>query len=335
MWQCRRQSRSEHGELDRSYQGEAFYSQAMNMHSYSNLGLQGKTFYYRPRTSSDNTLRIWNVLIGSYCGLQFTYESDRVPALAGITRWFQKRYNLIPILGCWKELLVKQLSWEIHRSKMDTEPSFRKSNNLPSWTWLSQAWKELKFADSRYAVECISIRQISLKWEGEELTSNLIDSQLIVNGIIFQTQFTFFEKHGRFLSYVGATDSDLRFLKANPGFKGGSCVFDEADHLTAEHPVLWCTCLLLSITSNQGSITFRYLVLEEISSDTPEIAKRYKRTGCGGWRIQCAEAIFDDNPLIALKQLHDGQSTEHIPSENSYKTVERILAKAPVVLELI
>ena len=72
-----------------------------------------------------------------YSGKDFTFSTDRLAALAGVVKWYSKRFELTPMLGLWLETSSLDLGWmNIGRDCENAAPRRSTIDGLPSWTWL-------------------------------------------------------------------------------------------------------------------------------------------------------------------------------------------------------
>lgn len=89
--------------------------------------------------SCEDVLQTWRRLVEDYTTRDLTYETDRLPALAGLASW--TRALLRPgdeyLAGLWKLSLGRDLLWEV---EADSKVSRRLENGKkspPSWSWAS------------------------------------------------------------------------------------------------------------------------------------------------------------------------------------------------------
>jgi len=86
-----------------------------------------------PTLSTDRKLDAWYELIRRYSTLKLTYESDKLPALAGLASKAAKSLHKTYCAGLWKEDLPYGLLWVIRDSRRST----RLRTRVPSWSWAS------------------------------------------------------------------------------------------------------------------------------------------------------------------------------------------------------
>lgn len=77
----------------------------------------------------------WHEIIEQYSALHLTYESDRLPALAGLSD--QTRYNQRGeyLAGCWKDSLINDLLWQRFGESPRPRMGRTKDFSFPTWSW--------------------------------------------------------------------------------------------------------------------------------------------------------------------------------------------------------
>jgi hypothetical protein len=135
-------------------------------------------------TAPDQT---WWELMKDYSGRKFTFWKDRVPAMAGITRHFQKKLQATPLLGLWVDFMPRDLLWS--RALDSSVPTSSHLPTLPSWSWLSYPGKISWGGNILSLFIPIGLPTIhsvlldwSLTWASEPLTSDIKSTRLIIEG---------------------------------------------------------------------------------------------------------------------------------------------------------
>ncbi|TVY37357.1 hypothetical protein LOCC1_G006339 [Lachnellula occidentalis] len=173
-WQCRCASQTETG---LKFDGSAFNDISIAALPH---GAQMGT----------ETNEIWCNWMENYSRRHFTFPADRLPALAGITRYYQDATKDIPILGLWESTFHQDLLWR--RNHRD-EPTPNPIRNAPSWTWLSCPY-DISF-DCIYSKsddkDCeiqrhIKVLELAVKWDSEPLTSGIKSTRLLLDGPVTQ-----------------------------------------------------------------------------------------------------------------------------------------------------
>lgn len=84
----------------------------------------------KPRMINDQA---WELIVNQYDPTELTYEDDRLPALAGVTRRFAEIHGKTYLAGHWEEDLPSSLAW-IKPSPAKPRPLHQPT---PAWSWAS------------------------------------------------------------------------------------------------------------------------------------------------------------------------------------------------------
>jgi hypothetical protein len=87
------------------------------------------------RASEAGVSQNWNLVVGAYSAANLTMSRDKLPAIAGIARYFSTYKRCEYIAGMWKDgTLDAQLCWFIHDPRpRPPRPKWR----APTWLWVS------------------------------------------------------------------------------------------------------------------------------------------------------------------------------------------------------
>jgi hypothetical protein len=217
----------------------------------------------------------WQNLMSVYSHKQFTFSTDRLAALAGVVKWYSKKYDLIPLLGLSYERLSLDLAWQSVGRKGDGGVP-RKSTiaGLPSWTW--SVWDDLiqfpLFAGERPYVPFLRVIDCSINWVGEPMTSALKSVDLRVQAPIKTLKLTLPQGPDGFR------------LQLN-GLEKSEVILDELGWSSIPHRHSFQSetvdvLILARIRENwQAKSVVTFLVVEEMPGITA--FPRYKRIGAG------------------------------------------------------
>jgi hypothetical protein len=124
----------------------------------------------------------WYRMMEDYSRRTLSYETDKLPALAGITQSLQAHLKDTPVVGLWRNDLRRGLLWRaLEFTKKINYP------RMPSWSWASRSgvvnWNDMynEPPGSSTANE-LEIISIAISWTGQPLTSPLSDFKLKVAG---------------------------------------------------------------------------------------------------------------------------------------------------------
>ena len=111
----------------------------------------------------------WHQMVEEYSKLDFTFESDRLPALRGLITQFQSRETFKNVAGLWEGSLCFDLLWEARRSK---QPRSDK-REIPTWSWAVVTGKcgVVSYHDHNVLLPSsiqplAEIKSISCTWDG-------------------------------------------------------------------------------------------------------------------------------------------------------------------------
>ncbi|KAI8661908.1 HET domain-containing protein [Fusarium keratoplasticum] len=129
MWECAELHASEQEPLGCQFDYRVRDEGLLQLHNA--LG-QGASFV---------TDRYWRQVVERFSGLGITYNTDRLPALAGLAKAIQEETKDVYIAGHWKESLLPSLLW--FRLHTPTSDPVRLAD-APSWAWSSTS-SHIKF----------------------------------------------------------------------------------------------------------------------------------------------------------------------------------------------
>ncbi|KAK0642882.1 heterokaryon incompatibility protein-domain-containing protein [Cercophora newfieldiana] len=87
--------------------------------------------------------RIWSQVIEEYSGRNFTFFTDRLPALAGLASELARVWDDIYLAGLWRRTLIQHLAWHMssHGSQrwngLSKDANRTKRSGCPSWSWVA------------------------------------------------------------------------------------------------------------------------------------------------------------------------------------------------------
>jgi hypothetical protein len=93
------------------------------------------------QSDTENIASLWRTLVAQYSALQFTFESDRLPALSGIVAVIQSARPGLYLAGLWSDTLIIDMLWYVDDDlREDPLPSPTPTTSplsSPSWSWAS------------------------------------------------------------------------------------------------------------------------------------------------------------------------------------------------------
>lgn len=88
---------------------------------------------------SEEIASLWRTLVERYSALDFTFESDRLPALSGIVAAMQSSHSGVYLAGLWSDTLIFDMLWYVDDDETGKKPSSDYTLVSPSWSWASVA----------------------------------------------------------------------------------------------------------------------------------------------------------------------------------------------------
>jgi len=124
----------------------------------------------------------WYRLVEDYSARKFTFEKDRLIALAGVVSIFRTICRDIPLAGLWQNCLQRSLLWEV--SSIDKAKTPNLAHGIPSWSW-AYVDVPIQFPSIlEIRVSKINVVQASVTYTGQELTSRIASACLILSGLV-------------------------------------------------------------------------------------------------------------------------------------------------------
>ena len=234
----------------------------------------------------------WHNLMFTYSGKDFTFSTDCLAALAGVVKWYSKRFELAPVLGLWRETLSLDLGWQnVGKDCEGAAPRRSTIAGLPSWTWL--VWDGYVQSPLHKGVEAsvpfLRVIDCIINWVGEPMTSPLESVGLRIRAPL------------KTLMLTTPRDPDKKGLELN-GWEQSVVILDELGSSSIPYryaqPMTAHLLILARVRANlqdsESVVTF--LVVQ----DMPKVTEfpRYKRVGAG--HIKMMDVSVDDLLKLSL-----------------------------------
>jgi hypothetical protein len=134
--------------------------------------------------------RIWWKWMNEYWKREFTYSSDSLPAIAGITHLYQELTGDTPVVGLWKGGLPFDLAWYT----CPRSTTLMRESGMPSWSWvsishpfrrhISHYYEGYKGADCGTVFWQAQVAEIDIQWTERPLISPLRQAMICLKGSI-------------------------------------------------------------------------------------------------------------------------------------------------------
>ncbi|KAI0116746.1 HET-domain-containing protein [Daldinia grandis] len=134
--------------------------------------------------------RLWNDIIEAYLLKGITYDTDRLPALAGIAQPFYERGLGRYVNGLWETTLLSDLFWEASASYGVNYNIIAKRNTskeVPSWSWVSVSGS-FRYVSSTNVFEGIEIVRISYSPRTSRPLAEICAKSITIKGLLYRAR---------------------------------------------------------------------------------------------------------------------------------------------------
>lgn len=136
--------------------------------------------------------KIWRTWASNFSQRSLTFATDKLPALAGITQYYQDVTGCAPVVGMWDRSLLGDLLW-IRLRTADTDDDGESRWNVcefPSWSWLRCHNVRFDWFNSWFFIkktpdivnDHVALVACSVVWRGTPLTSVLRSAYICSRG---------------------------------------------------------------------------------------------------------------------------------------------------------
>ncbi|KAF4975364.1 hypothetical protein FDECE_18581, partial [Fusarium decemcellulare] len=245
--------------------------------------------------------RVWHEWIERYAARDFTFPTDRVTAIAGITGYYQQITDYSPLLGLWKESFAGDLLWlRIGPAKESGMPS------MPSWTWLSCNapvlfdFFRLSMQDTEDIEDHVRLLTCDITWSGLPMASSVQSTSLVIRGHLKDLRFRIATEAGSNPPYFHLEGEELDDSKPMPWSCAGQ--FDDASIVLDGFATY--TCLLVRCRSDEEyGCRETFIILEPMVSSLDETATEvagFRRIGLGSTRGKERTFLLDKETELRL-----------------------------------
>ncbi|KFY06776.1 hypothetical protein V492_07752 [Pseudogymnoascus sp. VKM F-4246] len=239
----------------------------------------------------------WRRIIEGYSLREFTFSRDRVPAMAGITKYFASALEDVPILGLWVRSFARDLAW----LRGGGRRQMSNNSGFPSWTWLTCQGCVLYTIGSKYAdqemqvIEHLKLLDWDVQWQGTPFAPPVESAQVKVEGAVQEIKISPFTEGNSYKPpYFQVYGEDLKPTVQTkiPWRCAGQ--FDAGD--AREAAIYLCLLLFSETKSSEPNYSSEvFLILEPVEIHS---AVRYKRAGMA--RIWGRSPIFNSAKTISI-----------------------------------
>jgi hypothetical protein len=329
-WQCSSRLASEDGLLDNKLVNNAI-TDGNEKHGSGNLWRQSRIFGLVGNLTSkvewwdvDISRDYWWTIVEEYSRRSLTHRRDRLPALAGLTEFFQIRTGDSPLAGLWQEDLLFGLMWHV-REPVESPLS----SDIPSWSWASiegsiercPVEKKISatgtsFRNKRYVGYRTKVNTCTIEWAGVPLVSRITKGELVLSGRSTQvyisrsscdesnytpssTRLNKINQDNAQWYYSGLKTPSRLFADAACSQPAGIAGFDYTSLSCLQHQI---ECLIISFSSpfkdsSLGNSTIEASFHEVLLLDAVSDGQSHRRIGAG--------IIFGDSHTFDRESIRD------------------------------
>ncbi|KAK7946087.1 uncharacterized protein PG986_010408 [Apiospora aurea] len=179
----------------------------------------------------------WRQMASEYSTMRLTYDSDSLPAIAGIARQYGTKHR--DSLGCylaglWEKSLVQDLLWYVPSEVKSTRPA---ATPVPSWSWASVTGgsQQLGSLQATTAVDPLELVSFRVDLAGPDEFGPIKHAEITVRGLLAPGSWTAVPGSAsghRFAQYHPSSSSSSSGSSGPPG--GGYCMDADYDFLDVE-----------------------------------------------------------------------------------------------------
>jgi len=241
---------------------------------------------FSPKTPAGPT-KIWWKWMESYSRRDFSFSSDKVPAIAGIMRHFQNSTGDTPVLGLWRRTLPQDLLWMRVGDLTVQENGRNFLTNIPSWSCLScpveisyDFWRSREDEDEKHLDihDHITVLECDVTWTSEPLTSDIKYTKLVLNGPILDISLSIAPEAQDFKPPYFNIGSEKLDSEKHPSPWRCAGQFDTA--VQAQLAPYLCLLVRSRMYKSTQWTNETFLILEPSGSSPPT----YRRVGLGNFR---------------------------------------------------
>lgn len=260
---------------------------------------------YAKGPGSDNFMDEWYQFIPAYTKSDFTFVSDRLPAVSGIATIIQKHSQQSYVAGLWESDIPRGLAWQsftpfrfetahLIDPRIINNPAKGESQLVfPSWSWASS--RGFAFYDPGLNwTPFVTVESWEVDFKGADTSGQIRGARLTLRGILAMLNLTD-------LSFVPEKDSQGNVLGRGPetGFTRLEAVHMD-DVLDSQTRRISHPCLIIGIVNLYGAPTGVALILKETGNQLGHI-KEYRRIGLMSLPMgECLSIFTDKETTISL-----------------------------------
>ncbi|KAI8170235.1 hypothetical protein K4K49_000179 [Colletotrichum sp. SAR 10_70] len=131
----------------------------LRMSSLSQSVSPSELYSVRPNSEASPSRRVWWSLVEDYMTRQFTFDSDRLIAIGGVTSVYQRLSGLREdayLAGLWRHTLLEDLLWTTREGRRSSPPQ---GYRAPSWSWASM--EPIHYHTHKFSLGSVNVQSSS------------------------------------------------------------------------------------------------------------------------------------------------------------------------------
>ncbi|KAF4333259.1 hypothetical protein FBEOM_12941 [Fusarium beomiforme] len=127
----------------------------------------------------DDIMRSWYQFISVYSSTNFSFHTDKLPALSGIATRIKDRFPQDYIAGIWELAIPEGLAWMAVETE-EPDPG----SDLPSWCWATRRSASFFFVrDDNDWNPMMQVKSWSVTTNGPQTSGQILQARLTISGI--------------------------------------------------------------------------------------------------------------------------------------------------------
>ena len=247
VWECASKIALEHDQGYRRFKWKSDWESLMRKQSTS---------------PNEDPYEFWNLWVSEFSKRELTYDSDKLPAMAGVAEAFANQFKITYMAGLWKENLRSGLLWQRHHTiKTLTRPSCYVA---PSWSWASVKgylkYPNHKLSSPRKGYDTFNLRvkvQEEMPLSFGSISHGIIEGEGFLQTVIIDRSL-----------HPGVRKKSYQECTIVNGISGNAvitCMLDEFDESSVSRFTCWC--LRVGTFDAHGRETTVFMLLKKTESE--------------------------------------------------------------------
>ena len=214
-----------------TYCESSWYPVGMITEGHSTGLTSGKSILRR-----HNQHNIWQDIVRAFSWCDISHRTDKLPALSGIARQIQQRFNDVYLAGIWQSDIAKGLAWT--RAGWVDVKAKHPQPIAPTWSWASLD-QPIKFRFDLQETKALRLLQADIQPNGHDALGEVKYGRLLVEGKVVLTTVAHRESKPEDFGAIPLLQDNLTICECLPDYHPPPQPGDEI------------RCLLLGLEDNK------------------------------------------------------------------------------------